>query len=70
VITADEDDHSSGNRVLTVVTAPGLDGRIVTAPLTHYSLTGLYDDTIGVARLRAAAAAPSFAAAFAIPVGP
>jgi phospholipase C len=70
VITADEDDHSSGNHVLTVVAAPGLTGKVVTVPLTHYSLTSLYDDVTGVARLRNAAAAPSFAAAFAIPVGP
>ena len=70
VITADEDDHSSGNQVLTVVAAPGLAGKIVTSPLTHYSLTGLYDDAIGAAKLRDAATAPSFAAAFGILVGP
>ena len=57
VITADEDDRHSGNKVLTVVAAPGLTGKVVTAALTHYSLTGLYDDVIGVPKLRDAATA-------------
>jgi phosphatidylinositol-3-phosphatase len=70
VITADEDDRHSGNKVLTVVAAPGLTGKVVTAALTHYSLTGLYDDVIGVPKLRDAATAPSFAAAFGLAVGP
>jgi acid phosphatase len=70
VITADEDDRHSGNKVLTVVAAPGVTGKVVTAALTHYSLTGLYDDVIGAAKLRDAATAPSFAAAFGLAVGP
>jgi hypothetical protein len=69
VITADEDDRHSGNNVLTVVAAPGLTGKVVTAALTHYSLTGLYDDVIGAAKLRDAAAAPSFAPALGLAVG-
>jgi Phosphoesterase family len=69
VITADEDDNHSGNQVLTVVAAPGVTGKVVTAALTHYSLTGLYDDVIGAAKLREAATAPSFAAAFGLAVG-
>ena len=70
VITADEDDRHSGNNVLTVVAAPGLTGKVVTAALTHYSLTGLYDEVIGVPKLRDAATAPLFAAAFGLAVGP
>ncbi len=70
VITADEDDRHSGNEVLTVVAAPALTGKVVTAALTHYSLTGLYDDVLGAAKLREAATAPSFAAAFGLAVGP
>jgi len=70
IITADEDDNSSGNQVLTVVAAPGLTGKVVTTALTHYSLTGLYDDVIGAPKLREAATAPSFAAAFGLAVGP
>ena len=69
VITADEDDGGSGNQVLTVVAAPGLTGKLVTTALTHFSLTGLYDDVIGAPKLRAAATAPSFAAAFGLTVG-
>jgi acid phosphatase len=70
VITADEDDNDSGNKVLTVVVGPGLTGKVATAPLTHYSLTGLYDDVIGAPKLRDSASAPSFAAAFGLSVGP
>ena len=70
VITADEDDRHSGNNVLTVVAAPALTGKVVNAALTHYSLTGLYDDVIGTPKLRQAATAPSFAAAFGLAVGP
>lgn len=70
VITADEDDRHSDNEVLTVVAAAGVTGKVVTTALTHYSLTGLYDDVIGVPKLRNAAAAPSFTAAFGLVVGP
>ncbi len=70
VITADEDDRRSGNNVLMVVAAPGVTGKVVTTPLTHYSLTGFYDDVIGAPKLRAAATAPSLAAAFGLAVGP
>jgi phosphatidylinositol-3-phosphatase len=64
VVTGDEDDSSSGNRVLTVVIAPGLTHRVVGTALTHYSLTRLYDDVAGAAPLRSAATAPSLAQAF------
>ena len=70
MITADEDDRHSGNNVLTVLATPGVTGKVVTAALTHYSLAGLYDEVIGAAKLREAAAAPSFAAAFGLIVGP
>jgi acid phosphatase len=64
VVTADEDDSSSGNRVLTVVIAPGVTHRVVGAALSHYSLTRLYDDVAGAPPLRSAASAPSMAQAF------
>ena len=70
VITADEDDKSGDNTVLTVVAAPALTGKVVTTPLTHHSLTGLYADVIGIPRLRSAADAPPFATAFGLTVGP
>lgn len=66
VITADEDDRSSGNRVLTVVASRDQDQRVVTTPLTHYSLTRLYESVLGVRFLRRAATAPSMSAAFGI----
>jgi acid phosphatase len=70
VVTADEDDHDQGNLVLTVVVSPQLRGRVVTTPLTHYSLARLYAQVLGVAPLRLAATAPSLAAAFRLRVGP
>ena len=71
VITADEDDRSSGNTVFTVVLHASLadSGSVVTAPLTHYSLSRLYSQIIGAPPLRKAAAAPDLAAAFGLPIG-
>jgi acid phosphatase len=68
VVTADEDDGSNGNRVLTVVLAPGLAHRVVATPLTHYSLTRFYDDVAHTPPLRAAAGATSLARAFGLRV--
>ncbi|GAA1915837.1 phosphatidylinositol-3-phosphatase [Nocardioides marmoribigeumensis] len=70
VVTADEDDHHQDNKVLTAVFHPGLDGKVVSTPLTHYSLTRLYDDVLGVPHLRGAADAPDLAKAFGLDVGP
>ena len=67
VITADEDDHSQGNKVLTVVVHPSQHSRVVRRRLTHYSLTRLYEDVLGVKHLRRAAAAPSMTRAFHLP---
>jgi acid phosphatase len=64
VVTADEDDGSQGNTVLTVVVHPRLDGVVVTSPLSHLSLSRLYTEVLGVPPLRSAASAPSMAAAF------
>lgn len=69
VITADEDDHNAGNKVLTVVASRSVPRhRVVTTRLNHYSLTRLYDDVLGVARLRHAKGAHSMTHAFRIPV--
>jgi len=68
VITADEDDRSQGNRVLTTVLHPSQHGHVVRTPLTHYSLTGLYDRVLGVRLLRRAAGAPDLARAFGLPL--
>ncbi|CUR54999.1 Phosphoesterase [metagenome] len=64
VVTADEDDRHQGNTVLTTVLHPDLDGVVVAEPLTHYALTGLYDEVLGAAPLRQAATAPSLLTAF------
>jgi acid phosphatase len=64
VITADEDDWSSHNTVLTVVAHPSLSGEVVNSPLNHYSLSGFLSAMSGSAPLRHATGAPSFAAAF------
>jgi phosphatidylinositol-3-phosphatase len=68
VITADEDDRSQGNQVLTTVFHPSQHGHVVRTPLTHYSLTGLYDRVLGVRLLRHAATAPGMAEAFGLPL--
>ena len=69
VLTADEDDHTQGNTVLTVVIHPSQDHHVVTTRLTHYSLTRLYDEVAGLPYLRNAATAPSMATAFGLPLG-
>lgn len=70
VVTADEDDRTSGNRVLTVVVHPSQSGTVVSEPLDHYSLTGLYDEVAGVPYLNNARDATSMAQAFDLPVPP
>ena len=70
VVTADEDDKTSSNQVLTVVIAPGVTHEVVTSPLSHYSLTGLLGEVAGVPPLRDAAGAPSFAEAFGLRLAP
>jgi acid phosphatase len=69
VVTADEDDGKSGNTVLTAVIHPSQDHNVVSAPLTHYSLTRLYEDVAGAPYLGAAGSATDMAAAFGLPVG-
>lgn len=69
VLTADEDDRNSGNKVLTVVIHPSQNGNVVSTPLTHYSLTRLYEDVAGTSYLKNAATAPSMSQAFGLPIG-
>lgn len=64
ILTADEDDRSANNTVLTVVIHPSQHHRVVATPLTHYSLTRLYEDVAHVPRLNAARYAASMSAAF------
>lgn len=69
VVTADEAEGPGPNTVLTVVVAPGVSHAVVSSPLSHYSLSGLLSEVAGVAPLRKAAGAPSFAAAFGLHLG-
>jgi phosphatidylinositol-3-phosphatase len=64
VITADEDDGSQANTVLTVVVHPSLHGTVSHAPLSHLSLCRLYAQVLGVPPLHGTASAPSMATAF------
>jgi acid phosphatase len=70
VVTADEDDRGQDNLVLTIVVHPSQEGHVVDTPLTHYSLTRLYDEVLGVPPLRHAASAPDMAQAFGLPLPP
>ena len=65
VITADEDDRSGDNRVLTVVASRGMPAhQVVATPLTHLSLSRLYAEVLHFEPLRDAVGAPSLAQAF------
>jgi acid phosphatase len=69
VITADEDNGSEGNQVLTVVAHPGLSGVTVDTHLDHYSLTRFQEDVVGVGYLGNASSAADLAAAFGLTTG-
>jgi phosphatidylinositol-3-phosphatase len=65
VITADEDDRRSGNKVLTVVLhADQPHHKVVATPLTHYSLSAYYSYVIGASPLADAATSPDIGHAF------
>jgi len=69
VITADEDDHSGDNRVLTVVASRDMRAhQVVATPLSHLSLSRLYAEVAHFTPLRGAAGAPSLAQAFQLTV--
>jgi len=71
VVTADEDDSSQSNTVLTTVITKQLNNahKVVSSPLNHYSLTGFYDNVNGGSLLLNASTAPNFAAAFGLKIG-
>lgn len=69
VVTADEDDGSQGNTVLTIDVNPSLHGVVASSPLTHLSLSRLYSEVLGLPPLRQAASAPSMAKAFGLALG-
>lgn len=69
VVTADEDDGSQSNTVLTLVVHPSVRHVAVSTPLSHLSLSRLYSEVLGVPPLREAASAPSMAEAFGLRLG-
>jgi len=69
VLTADEDDHHAGNRVLTVLAHPDLHHRSVRGPLDHYALARLLAEVAGAPAPRSAAHAPSISAALGLRIG-
>lgn len=69
VVTADEDDGSGDNKVLTVVIHPSVKGRVVTTALNHYGLSRSYSYLVGATPLRQAAGATNLLTAFGVPVG-
>jgi acid phosphatase len=70
VVTADEDDHHEGNKVLTVVASRYQSHRVVSTALSHYSLTRFIGDVAGTRYLRKAATAHSMKRAFAVRTRP
>lgn len=64
-VTWDEDEGDAGNRVATIVIAPGVrPGTRSGAAFSHYSLLRTSEELLGFAPLGAAASAPSMRAAF------
>ena len=55
------DEGESTQTVPFVVLAPGLAGKVLSIPLSHYALTGLIDQVLGVPALRSAAGQGSVA---------
>lgn len=65
VVTWDEDDHTAGNRVSSVVIAPSVrPGTRSATAFTHYSLLRTTEEMLGLPPLLAARSAPSMRAAF------
>ena len=68
VLTADEDDSSQNNQILTVVIHPSQQGNVVDQRLNHYSLTRLYEDVVHAPHLYEARSAASMSDAFGLPI--
>ena len=68
IVTADEDANNQGNQVLTTVIHPSQTARVVTTPLTHYSLTTLLTEVGHTACIGSGCGAPSFATAFGLTI--
>lgn len=64
VVTFDEDDHSAGNHVLTVVAAAQLHHDVITRRFTHASLAAAPSRLVGLPPLRHGAGSPDVLKAF------
>ncbi len=64
LVTWDEDDRTSGNRIACVVMNPALNGRTVATRLDHYALSAAISDLGHQSPLRDAKASPDLLTAF------
>jgi acid phosphatase len=69
IVTADEDDMTSVNLILTVVIHPSQRAHVVSTALTHYSWTRLMTDLTRAPCIRSGCTAANMATAFALPLG-
>jgi hypothetical protein len=67
IVTADEDDRSSNNTVLTTVIHPSQFHNVVTQPLTHYSWTRFMTDLTHTPCIGSGCSATSVGTAFGLP---
>lgn len=68
IVTADEDDHNEGNKILTAVIHPSQKSKVVTKPLTLYSLHRLLADIGNTEPMNKGRNAPDMAKAFGLPI--
>lgn len=68
VITADEDNYSQNNRVLTVVAHPSIHQEVVNTRLNHYALSHSLSQIAGADPLASAATSASLLTAFGVPI--
>lgn len=68
IVTADEDNKKAGNRILTVVLHPSQKSKVVTRPLTLYSLHRLLADVGNTKPMNKGRNAADMAKAFGLPV--
>jgi len=69
IITADEDDGSQGNKVLTTVVHTSQNHHVVSTALTHYSWTRAMTDVAKAPCVGAGCTAANAATAFGLPLG-
>lgn len=69
IVTADEDNGTQGNLVLTTVIHPSQNQHVVTTALNHYSLNAFLTQVGHAPCIRNGCSAASFAAAFGLTIG-